>query len=588
MRLIQRLSIGTRLAVSFAALALLLLAAVGVGVWAVGQQNAGAGKVRTLTALDRQVLAAKFQATDFAGWQSGYGLDIVRGVKGASADGFGQRKEFLTSTALLPKELAAIRTYSLTPQERSLVTAIAGAFGGFMANDDRVIAAYRSGTAAGIDRANVLVNTVGLAVYDKIFTNILRLARSVEGRMAAATNAANATAGVVHTVLIAFGIVALLLAAGLALVVTRSISKPLAGIVEAMQALDTGSIANLEQAVARLADGDLTSDAAISAHEIEIHGDDEVAAVSRSLNEIVKRVHSTIGRFNDMRSRLASMISQIAGDAASVSSASAEMASASAEAGKAVGEIALAVSDVAAGAEQQVRLVERTKHVSDDSLLSAQNAHDIALQGAATVEQADAAMQSVSDSSASVSRTIHALADKSEQIGGIVETITGIAGQTNLLALNAAIEAARAGEQGRGFAVVAEEVRKLAEESQQAAATISRIVGEIQVETEHAVEVVEDGERRTKEGAAVVAEAERAFEAITGSVEEIRGKIEEIVGAANEVAAVAEESSASTQQVSASTQQTSASTHQIAASADALARTADGLQQLVAQFKLAA
>ena len=78
---------------------------------------------------------------------------------------------------------------------------------------------------------------------------------------------------------------------------------------------------------------------------------------------------------------------------------------------------------------------------------------------------------------------IHALGAKSEQIGGIVETITGIAGQTNLLALNAAIEAARAGEQGRGFAVVAEEVRKLAEESQQAAERSPTLIAEIQTET---------------------------------------------------------------------------------------------------------
>jgi methyl-accepting chemotaxis protein len=197
-------------------------------------------------------------------------------------------------------------------------------------------------------------------------------------------------------------------------------------------------------------------------------------------------------------------------------------------------------------------------------------------------------MSSVRDSSSAVNEAMHALAAKSEQIGGIVETITGIAGQTNLLALNAAIEAARAGEQGKGFAVVAEEVRKLAEESQGAAASIATLVAEIQAETHRTADVVEDGARRSADGAEVVEEAREAFVRIGDSVENVTSRIGEIAAAMSEVASVAEQSSASSEEVSASTEQTSASTQEIAASAQELARTAEELAGLVGRFRITA
>jgi methyl-accepting chemotaxis protein len=216
-------------------------------------------------------------------------------------------------------------------------------------------------------------------------------------------------------------------------------------------------------------------------------------------------------------------------------------------------------------------------------------------------QSATDAMRSVRESSESVAGAIETLASKSEQIGGIVQTITGIAEQTNLLALNAAIEAARAGEQGRGFAVVAEEVRKLAEESRDAAGRIATLIGEIQTETNNAVAVAHEGARRTEDGAATVALTRDAFERIGGSVDAMTTRTEQIAAAVEqiaansqrlstdigEVASVAEESSASAEQVSASTQQTSASTQEIAASAQALAVTAEELNTLVAEFTVA-
>jgi methyl-accepting chemotaxis protein len=232
-------------------------------------------------------------------------------------------------------------------------------------------------------------------------------------------------------------------------------------------------------------------------------------------------------------------------------------------------------------------MVEAARVATDETARTAEEAGRVSEEGAVASAKASEAMNAIRDSSLAVHSAMSHLAEKSGQIGGIVETITGIAGQTNLLALNAAIEAARAGEQGRGFAVVAEEVRKLAEESQTAAATISSLIEEIQSETGRAVEVVDNGARRSEDGAAIVEQAREAFDRIGETVADVSGRVANIAHSMGEVAAVAEQSSASAEQVSASTEETSASTQEIAASAQELARTAEQLEQLVGRFKVA-
>jgi len=180
--------------------------------------------------------------------------------------------------------------------------------------------------------------------------------------------------------------------------------------------------------------------------------------------------------------------------------------------------------------------------------------------------------------------SMRTLAEKSDQIGGIVDSISGIADQTNLLALNAAIEAARAGEQGRGFAVVADEVRKLAEESRDAASRIAGILADIGTSTSATMGLVEQSVERTSDGIRLVGDARVAFASIERAVTEVVDGVSQIGAATDEVASVATESSASTEEVSAATEETAAAMQEVSAASDELGALSARLGQLTSQF----
>jgi methyl-accepting chemotaxis protein len=538
-------------------------------------------------------------------------------LQSIAAKDAGQREQLAakidSNTASVKTDLEAVGKSMQTAAGKEMYNTLQSDLTSYRATRKQYLGLVESGRT---DAAAALNASTLAPAAAKVGDDFAKLFNS-KVKLAADDDAANAaTASSARTQALILIVIAILIGLGIALWLASRIQRSVATILHRLGMLRDNCTTDLRAALVAVSEGDLTVVVTPVTPELERESNDEIGDVAEAVAGIRENTVASVIAYNEMREQLAAIITQLSESAGTVSSASTQMATTSEEAGRAVGEIASAVSEVAQGAERQVRMVESTREAVQEAARAAatsaesasataeaaSDASRVARDGVDAAAHASDAIRQVATSSAQVGEAIQDLSLRSEKIGGIVDTITGIAEQTNLLALNAAIEAARAGEQGRGFAVVAEEVRKLAEESQSAAAEISTLISEMQSETGKVVEVVADGAKRTEDGVATVERTRDAFEAIGRAVEDMSARVAEIAttttqisaeaeraeAEVGEVASVAEESSASAEQVSASTQQTSASTQEIAASAQSLAVTAEQLDTLVRRFKLTA
>ncbi|MDF2569075.1 MAG: mcpB 2 [Sporomusa sp.] len=353
-------------------------------------------------------------------------------------------------------------------------------------------------------------------------------------------------------------------------------------------------IEGLVQEAARIAAGDLT------VSTLEIKSNDEVGNLAQSFEQMTANLRSLMQRVSEATKQVASSSEQL--------NANAEQSA------QAANQVTTSITYTAEGIEKQtlgvdnvLLLVEQIANSSQEGANATQHASDITAQAvSATIDGNNAVrnaiiqmnkIQSTVDDSAEV---VIDLGIRSKEIGLIVETISGIAGQTNLLALNAAIEAARAGEQGRGFAVVAEEVRKLAEQSQEAAKHIAELISDIQMKTDSAVAAMSNGKEEVSKGSEVVSKAGTAFEEIeihVKKVSEITKGIAnglskavdastQVLAATKEVDMIGKEIASQAQNISAATEEQSASMQEIASSSQSLNYLAEELQSAVRQFKI--
>ncbi|BET57752.1 methyl-accepting chemotaxis protein [Geobacter sp. 60473] len=354
-----------------------------------------------------------------------------------------------------------------------------------------------------------------------------------------------------HTISLVAIILGVVIAGAAGLLITRSITGPLAEGVE---------VAN------RLAAGDLTV-------EVEAAGKDETAQLMAAMGHMVTSLRHLIAEAITISHGIASASDQLHATSEQIATGSEEVACQ-------VGAVATASEEMSSTSRDIAQNCTLVAESSRETSVTASN-------GSAVVQETNNGMVVIADRVKQTAGTVDALGRRSEQIGEIIGTIEDIADQTNLLALNAAIEAARAGDQGRGFAVVADEVRALAERTTKATKEISGMIKAIQNETKTAVQAMEEGVGEVEKGSVTSHKSGQALAEILDRINDVTMQINQIATAAEEQTATTGEITSNIQQISDVVQQTARGAEEVSAAAAQLSQQAHQLENVVGNFRIA-
>ncbi|USD67004.1 methyl-accepting chemotaxis protein [Vibrio sp. SCSIO 43136] len=242
-------------------------------------------------------------------------------------------------------------------------------------------------------------------------------------------------------------------------------------------------------------------------------------------------------------------------------------------------QVATAMSEMAATVTQVASSANSASDVTDSAEKTVQQGHQVV----SASESSNDSLNQISHESAQKMAQVNT---SSQEIGGIIQVINGIAEQTNLLALNAAIEAARAGEQGRGFAVVADEVRALASRTQEATGQIDSLITGLQQHTEAAVQTVQQSQQYVEQSIQQAGETKESFNLIRDLVDEISQMNSQIAAASEEQSVVAEQISQNLEGIKESGFEVTKGANVTAESSRALESQSQRLNALMAQFKV--
>jgi len=314
----------------------------------------------------------------------------------------------------------------------------------------------------------------------------------------------------------------------------------------------------------------------ISNHDLsftcEMQSNDVIGEIIESFNKMAETLRTVVGELKESSQQILTGVNQICVDADATSHGVQNQHTQTQNVEMAIQRMTQIAQDVSGKAAQAAEAAAIAKEEAE--------------KGNSVVGQTVTSIQSLASAVENAAASINKVEAESINIGGVLDVIRGISEQTNLLALNAAIEAARAGEQGRGFAVVADEVRTLAQRTQESTMEIQDMIETLQAVSRDTVEVMEKGQAQATESVSYAKDAGQSLQQITQAVQaitEMNTLINDEAGSQSGVAVEINQNMSSISQIASESKVGAERTHQ---ETQGLSNLANNLQQLVAKFKI--